>query len=1071
MADPSDPLSKPAGNSRAPGNEIPANPLKRMRVEVTEQVLDSAFQKIMEGESTVDAVGQDVSRRGIPLPDGQRDETTNAGMDSPLNQGQSDDVMDTEVSNVVINSDTRSGEFFINKAVAVNSSKNIDDLVSKHIDSSNKEKVRDARSRDPSVPNVIGEDRESYSVHEGNLRKCSQQQLRPIITRFDSSFIGKAKITIKLPPDQTSARKGKNLIKIWMLLTNIRICPSSLEMLNHYSAEAEFTDYLEANLALEAIEKIPSKLKAFMEQRSMISKGVIADWPSSIKDLWSVIQDRSGIIGLERMYRRKWDSIEKKTTLSETDNIIVTFKGTGIRDLKIFTNNVGLKVRPFVPQTRQCFNCFSARRFVEGGDCVAPPADARTSEGSWPRLPSPRRASYTETACVSGENQGNRRTEASVLRPDYNRRFGDSEKRRAPSSKSSQDYYKQFNLRASDINKEKQGIMFASARNGAAWSNAISAQSTGDPPPVNHVTQVPQDIASGMMELLPLLKLLKELMERWSSRGGTSLDRILETDFLRELGFKTVQSGNVLNSGGASISVRRSIDFDVIPLSDDIPYGYDTVGIRTKNLNNNCNIMAVYRHPRGELTDADISVVVDQVPDTLDSIILGDFNAHNSTWNCDLTTPSGEALHDTLLDRGFFCINSDTKSRVGQRGQRDSNIDLAFGTAGVIDNVEYEQQDDAWDSDHYPISFTVDSDPQPYRKITNRITSKKTNWTSYYKFVDETIKRDLLPFIDHFSEDVDLYYGRFIDILRTSIDRASGRRKMAGFPDAKEKKHKVQHRWWDVDCDKVIQDRKKTFSTFKRCKSLSTWDSYKRACALVRRTIAAKKKACFEEFCAGINRFTSLSYVWNTIRILKNARNNVRWNSWSGKNREDEIRKSVDKLAPPFVGSDPVLNINYPDDSLSSLFRRSELDRAIKMIKKNSAPGLDGIEYKMIQELPDSALECLLRLFNCIWLSDSLPEDWHRYQVVFIDKPGKEKVRPISLSSCVGKLCERMINERLIWWAESAHKFNPSQNGFRRGKSCADNLVKIVSDIRTSISSGRRSQSCPILSLHGENMH
>ncbi|XP_071575225.1 uncharacterized protein [Temnothorax nylanderi] len=841
MADPSDPLSKP-GNSRAPGNKIPAKPFKRMRVEVTEQVLDSAFQKIMERESTVDAVGQDVSRRGIPLLDGQRDESTNAGMDSPLNQGQSDDVMDTEESNVVINSDTRSGEFFINKAVAVNSSKNIDDLVSKHIDSSNKEKVRDARSRDPSVPNVIGEDRESYSVHEGNLRKCSQQQLRPIITRFDSSFMGKAKITIKLPPDQTSARKGKNLIKIWMLLTNIRICPSSLEMLNHYSAEAEFTDYLEANLALEAIEKIPSKLKAFMEQRSMISKGVIADWPSSIRDLWSVIQDRSGIIGLERMYRRKWDSIEKKTTLSETDNIIVTFKGTGIRDLKIFTNNVGLKVRPFVPQTRQCFNCFSARRFVEGGDRVAPPADARTSEGSWPRLPSPRRASYAETARVSGENQGNRRTEASVLRPDYNRRSGDSEKRRAPSSKSSQDYYKQFNLRASDINKEKQGIMFASARNGAAWSNAISAQSTGDPPPVNHVTQVPQDVASGMMELLPLLKLLKELMERWSSRGGTSLDRILETDFLRELGFKTVQSGNVLNSGGASISVRRSIDFDVIPLSDDIPYGYDTVGIRTKNLNNNCNIMAVYRHPQGELTDADISVVVDQVPDTLDSIILGDFNAHNSTWNCDLTTPSGEALHDTLLDRGFFCINSDTKSRVGQRGQRDSNIDLAFGTAGVIDNVEYEQQDDAWDSDHYPISFTVDSDPQPYRKITNRITSKKTNWTSYYKFVDEAIKRDLLPFIDHSSEDVDLYYGRFIDILRTSIDRASGRRKMAGPPDAKEKKHKVQHRWWDVDCDKVIQDRKKAFSTFKRCKSLSTWDSYKRACSLVRRTIAAKKR-------------------------------------------------------------------------------------------------------------------------------------------------------------------------------------------------------------------------------------
>lgn len=35
--------------------------------------------------------------------------------------------------------------------------------------------------------------------------------------------------------------------------------------------------------------------------------------------------------------------------------------------------------------------------------------------------------------------------------------------------------------------------------------------------------------------------------------------------------------------------------------------------------------------------------------------------------------------------------------------------------------------------------------------------------------------------------------------------------------------------------------------------------------------------------------------------------------------------------------------------------------------------------------------------------------------MVFIDKQGKEKVRPIALSSCMGKLMERMVNERLVW--------------------------------------------------------
>jgi len=97
----------------------------------------------------------------------------------------------------------------------------------------------------------------------------------------------------------------------------------------------------------------------------------------------------------------------------------------------------------------------------------------------------------------------------------------------------------------------------------------------------------------------------------------------------------------------------------------------------------------------------------------------------------------------------------------------------------------------------------------------------------------------------------------------------------------------------------------------------------------------------------------------------------------------------------------------------------------------------------------------LLRLYNEVWTTDWFPEDWRRYQVMFIDKIGKEKVRPISLSSCVGKVYERMINERLIWWAENGDKINKEQNGFRRGKSCMENLAKIYTDIKCETLEGK----------------
>lgn len=56
-------------------------------------------------------------------------------------------------------------------------------------------------------------------------------------------------------------------------------------------------------------------------------------------------------------------------------------------------------------------------------------------------------------------------------------------------------------------------------------------------------------------------------------------------------------------------------------------------------------------------------------------------------------------------------------------------------------------------------------------------------------------------------------------------------------------------------------------------------------------------------------------------------------------------------------------------------------------------------------------------------------------------------MRPISLSSSVGKILERMINERIIWKAEREGWFDVNQNGFRRGRSCGDNLSKLVSEI------------------------
>ena len=57
----------------------------------------------------------------------------------------------------------------------------------------------------------------------------------------------------------------------------------------------------------------------------------------------------------------------------------------------------------------------------------------------------------------------------------------------------------------------------------------------------------------------------------------------------------------------------------------------------------------------------------------------------------------------------------------------------------------------------------------------------------------------------------------------------------------------------------------------------------------------------------------------------------------------------------------------------------------------------------------------------------------------------------ISLTSCIGKLIERVINKRLYNYIESKNLLVPQQSGFRRKRRCADNLLLITQKVKESL--------------------
>ncbi|MCV6613054.1 MAG: reverse transcriptase family protein, partial [Amphritea sp.] len=107
----------------------------------------------------------------------------------------------------------------------------------------------------------------------------------------------------------------------------------------------------------------------------------------------------------------------------------------------------------------------------------------------------------------------------------------------------------------------------------------------------------------------------------------------------------------------------------------------------------------------------------------------------------------------------------------------------------------------------------------------------------------------------------------------------------------------------------------------------------------------------------------------------------------------------------------------------------------------------------MLRRLPAVALEALLATYNSLWETGTFPETWREATVIPILKAGKSGLdplhyRPISLTSSLSKLMEKMVNMRLSWFLEHHNVFTNAQCGFRKHRSPVDHILTLDTEAR-----------------------
>ena len=97
----------------------------------------------------------------------------------------------------------------------------------------------------------------------------------------------------------------------------------------------------------------------------------------------------------------------------------------------------------------------------------------------------------------------------------------------------------------------------------------------------------------------------------------------------------------------------------------------------------------------------------------------------------------------------------------------------------------------------------------------------------------------------------------------------------------------------------------------------------------------------------------------------------------------------------------------------------SAVIHALGRTKNGSAPGPDGIGYRLIKPVRDTRLgwELIEEIVDNL-AQGVIPPAWREMRVVFIPKPGRDLTlaknwRPLNFINCVGKLGEKGVADRI----------------------------------------------------------
>lgn len=461
-----------------------------------------------------------------------------------------------------------------------------------------------------------------------------------------------------------------------------------------------------------------------------------------------------------------------------------------------------------------------------------------------------------------------------------------------------------------------------------------------------------------------------------------------------------------------------------------------------------------------------------------DIIILGDFNSRNIKWGDSTCNTRGKLLDEYIVENDLLCAAPNSQTFKCTNG--GSIIDLIILsrsaaklciTSSVDEDVELFTG--APLRGHFPVihqfKFFGNSSSKSPELIYKDI--KNTDWQHWTSTLSSEIYNNIGHNLDSFSSPFTLWEKLLVLIKRVNDNI---------IPTKRVTEHSKP--FWTPELSVLS---KKLQLLKKKLRNKSTPENiilYKEAKYEFSEKLILEKNSWIRTELEELNVHDSIAFwkkykktlVGGSIEFLGNLEENGTLYTepqhkedilfktfFEGAHMEncefnveldDDINESYSSVLRNET-CDPGCSHANHQNSLNDTISQEEVYGAIEHLK-NSAKSFDddGLHPTLIKRLPVNAVNVLHKIFNlCLSLGCW---NWEKSYVVFLKKDGKPNYlkagafRPITISSYIGKLLERIIERRIREHCDTENILDDEQEGFRANRNTTRYLYKLIANLK-----------------------